>query len=162
MTGEFGQLASEQDTNVASKTSLPVEPRHWAGRALVLRSPQTGRLACAALQPPGAPVTTYAARFQGPPVAGTLFLRLWPTFASVYAELHWTNGTRRDAQVGDCAWRPPKQCGAFIECQSRNWKKKCAGLPFHERKNQLINTILCTPSRTAVLGDEQMVNPPSQ
>lgn len=115
MTGEFGQLASEQDTNVASKTLLPVEPRHWAGRALVLRSPQTGRLACAALQPPGAPVNTYAARFQGPPVAGTLFLRLWPSFASVYAELHWTNGTRRDAQLRWSVRKIGKQPGALLQ-----------------------------------------------
>ncbi|KAK8763636.1 hypothetical protein V5799_033755, partial [Amblyomma americanum] len=99
LTGEFGQLASEQETRLATKALLPIAPRYWAGRALVLRSVQTGREACAALQPPAAPVTTYAARFEGPPVAGTLFLRQWPRFGSVYAELHWTNGTRRDAQV---------------------------------------------------------------
>ncbi|XP_049518210.1 uncharacterized protein LOC119442590 isoform X2 [Dermacentor silvarum] len=99
LTGEFGQLTSEQETRLATKTPLPVEPRQWAGRALVLHSVQTGRTACAALQPPGAPVTTYAARFTGPPVAGTLFVRRWPSFGTVYAELHWTNGTRRDAQV---------------------------------------------------------------
>ncbi|XP_037510729.1 uncharacterized protein LOC119387413 [Rhipicephalus sanguineus] len=99
LTGEFGQLTSEQETRLATKAPLPVEPRRWAGRALVLHSVQTGRTACAALQPPGAPVTTYAARFTGPPVAGTLFVRRWPSFGTVYAELHWTNGTRRDAQV---------------------------------------------------------------
>ncbi|KAH9370441.1 hypothetical protein HPB48_022590 [Haemaphysalis longicornis] len=128
LTGEFGQLASEQDTNVASKTSLPVEPRHWAGRALVLRSPQTGRLACAALQPPGAPVTTYAARFQGPPVAGTLFLRLWPTFASVYAELHWTNGTRRDAQLRWSVRKIGQQPGTLLQ-QPAHDSESMAGNP---------------------------------
>ncbi|XP_050044924.1 uncharacterized protein [Dermacentor andersoni] len=99
LTDEFGQLTSEQETRLATKTQFPVEPRQWAGRALVLHSVQTGRTACAALQPPGAPVTTYAARFTGPPIAGTLFVRRWPSFGTVYAELHWTNGTRRDAQV---------------------------------------------------------------
>ncbi|KAL1420882.1 hypothetical protein MTO96_004260 [Rhipicephalus appendiculatus] len=99
LTGEFGRLTSEEETRLATKAHLPVEPRRWAGRALVLHSVETGRTACAALQPPGAPVTTYAARFTGPPVAGTLFVRRWPSFGTVYAELHWTNGTRRDAQV---------------------------------------------------------------
>ncbi|XP_029845058.3 uncharacterized protein LOC8039494 isoform X2 [Ixodes scapularis] len=98
LTLRLGGLASEQEMRfLAPGLELFSGRDPLVGRALVLKSVQTGRSACATLLT-SLSSRTYVAYFAGP-VAGTVFVRQWASYASVYGELYWMNGTRRDYRV---------------------------------------------------------------
>ncbi|KAG0430931.1 hypothetical protein HPB47_022260 [Ixodes persulcatus] len=98
LTLRLGGLASEQEMRfLAPGLELFSGRDPLVGRALVLKSVQTGRSACATLLS-SLSSRTYVAYFAGP-VAGTVFVRQWASYASVYGELYWINGTRRDYRV---------------------------------------------------------------
>lgn len=98
LTLRLGGLASEQEMRfLAPGLELFSGRDPLVGRALVLKSVQTGRSACATLLS-SLSSRTYVAYFAGP-VGGTVFVRQWASYASVYGELYWMNGTRRDYRV---------------------------------------------------------------
>lgn len=116
LTPILGYLASEQEMRFfTTKVSLFEGPAAIAGRALVLIGVQTGRVSCGALMT-SLPERTYVARFVGP-VAGLVYLRQGPSFAAVYGELYWSNGTRKDYQV---RWRWRRAYRIFSNARRRH------------------------------------------
>ncbi|CAN7937355.1 unnamed protein product, partial [Ixodes hexagonus] len=98
LTLRFGGLAAEQEMRfLAPGLQLFAGRDALVGRALVLKSVQTERTACAALLST-LPSRTYVAYLAGP-VAGIVYVRQWASYASVYGELYWMNGTRKDYRV---------------------------------------------------------------
>ncbi|XP_064474379.1 uncharacterized protein LOC135388639 isoform X2 [Ornithodoros turicata] len=101
LSDTVGLLASEEELQMfAPDLHLFDGPDAIVGRTLVLRGIQTGRMACAAVSPQ-VPPNTYVAYFHGV-VAGHMYVRQSGSYSTVYSQLYWINGTRKDTLVN---WR---------------------------------------------------------
>ncbi|XP_054708539.1 uncharacterized protein LOC129218329 [Uloborus diversus] len=93
-TETHGPVIIGQDMILLSNLKL-VSNASILGRTLVLRSPETGRLSCAVIQPTSR-IRTYQAKLSTP-LGGTVIIRQSGFGTGILSQLWYVNGTRRDS-----------------------------------------------------------------
>lgn len=89
-----GPIIVGQDMVLTSNLKL-IENASILGRTLVLRSPETGRVSCAVIQPTSR-IRTYQAKLSTP-LGGTVIIRQSGFGTGFLSQLWYVNGTRRDS-----------------------------------------------------------------
>ncbi|XP_015922497.1 uncharacterized protein [Parasteatoda tepidariorum] len=93
-TEKHGTVTAGQDMVLLSNLKL-IPNASILGRTLVLRSPETGRISCAVIQPTSR-IRTYQAKLFSP-LGGTVVVRQSAFGTGISSQLWYVNGTRRDS-----------------------------------------------------------------
>ncbi|GIY54597.1 uncharacterized protein CDAR_115461 [Caerostris darwini] len=93
-TETHGPITVGQDMVLLSNLKL-IGNASILGRTLVLRSPETGRVACSVIQPTSR-IRTYQAKLSTP-LGGTVIIRQSGFGTGILSQLWYVNGTRRDS-----------------------------------------------------------------
>lgn len=93
-TEPHGPIIVGQDMVLLSNLKL-IGNASILGRTLVLRSPETGRVSCAVIQPTSR-IRTYQAKLSTP-LGGTVIVRQSGFGTGILSQLWYVNGTRRDS-----------------------------------------------------------------
>ncbi|XP_035210328.1 uncharacterized protein LOC118184725 [Stegodyphus dumicola] len=93
-TETHGPVTAGQDMVLLSNLKL-IGNASILGRTLVLRSPETGRLSCAVIQPTSR-IRTYQAKISTP-LGGVVIVRQSGFGTGILSQLWYVNGTRRDS-----------------------------------------------------------------